>query len=705
MLKVKKIMESVIPYSSQVSEDDIRLFQASCDDGSMYYESEYRSDSLYCLRCNAKDETSIRGTIRCARCGNIRIRQKKYSPEYRYIRNVEMIDGFIIIKDSVIRCQETMNGLSTCAYDVACVVIQDNEIGAFENNLVRGYEETGERKWSRVKKPAPRYRGSRKNFACRIGSDAIYENDTFQIVSGSVYEASLQDMFNMIRQSSVQVEEKTTVCPEFDSDLVEYNTDDAVKLHAFMYRMENLPNSGQMSRYHGWCTSCGKYGQRLSARSMSGGTCPHCGEYTANMTNPTLHLNYFVTPQEYEDGTMVLRVDEANYQAQFIGEQICGVDPQFRFELNVLRTFYIYVMMTGKALFFNDKMEPIDKTGIPSKNGRVSVAQKCICSADQMHIMKNNKAMKRTGFLEYTENHGAMDLRYFDLLQKIPTLEMLAKMGMTALVYSMIYADDKDIPAYMKKEDQGNGIKRLTKPQMQNLIKSHCNLSKFVSYMQVAKKDPEALYDDFDWVSSMSHSRHILDILRVQIPGMTVKKIREYLEHVDEAQCCPVSESAQLWADYVRMLRDLNCDLTDKHLVFPNSLKREHDKAARKITQVKDEKLNAVFKERAAQNDRYAWENEEFKVLIPHDISELYEEGRKLSHCVGTYGRVVAEGHSVVAFIRRASAVDIPLCTIEIRQNAIVQARGMSNRPAENIPRMKTFIKEWASKKGLQYAA
>lgn len=219
------------------------------------------------------------------------------------------------------------------------------------------------------------------------------------------------------------------------------------------------------------------------------------------------------------------------------------------------------------------------------------------------------------------------------------------------------------------------------------------------------KKDGEALFADFQWLASGSHFRHVLDILRVKIPNMTVKKIREYLEHVDEAQCCRVGESAQLWADYLRMLRDLECDLTDKQLIYPNSLKREHDKAARKITQVKDEKLNQVFRERAEKNDKYAWENENFKVLIPHDISELYEEGRKLSHCVGTYGKVVAEGKSVVAFIRKASDVNTPLCTIEIRQNTIVQARGMSNRPAENIPNMRTFIKAWAKNKGLQYAA
>ena len=93
------------------------------------------------------------------------------------------------------------------------------------------------------------------------------------------------------------------------------------------------------------------------------------------------------------------------------------------------------------------------------------------------------------------------------------------------------------------------------------------------------------------------------------------------------------------------------------------------------------------------------------KVLIPHDISELYEEGRKLGHCVGTYGKMVAEGRSVIAFVRRAKDADTPLCTIEIRQDAIVQAKGMSNRPAEKIPRMKTFLKAWAAHKGLQYAA
>ena len=49
MLKVKKIMESVIPNTSSVSEDDKRVFKTKKDDGAMYYESSRNTDVLFTL--------------------------------------------------------------------------------------------------------------------------------------------------------------------------------------------------------------------------------------------------------------------------------------------------------------------------------------------------------------------------------------------------------------------------------------------------------------------------------------------------------------------------------------------------------------------------------------------------------------------------------------------------------------------------------
>lgn len=108
------------------------------------------------------------------------------------------------------------------------------------------------------------------------------------------------------------------------------------------------------------------------------------------------------------------------------------------------------------------------------------------------------------------------------------------------------------------------------------------------------------------------------------------------------------------------------------------------------------------FRERASQNEWYVWENKDFKILVPHEVTELYEEGRKLHHCVGSYGRMVADGECSIAFIRKKDAENIPLCTVEIRKKQIVQARGMSNRPAYSIPKVKGFMEKWAAECGLQ---
>ena len=117
--------------------------------------------------------------------------------------------------------------------------------------------------------------------------------------------------------------------------------------------------------------------------------------------------------------------------------------------------------------------------------------------------------------------------------------------------------------------------------------------------------------------------------------------------------------------------------------------------------QVRDEKLAKEFKERSEKNKWCEWENDEFKVIVPSEITELYEEGRKLHHCVGTYGSAVANGNCVVSFIRRKADIETPLCTVEIIGKQIVQARGLSNRAATGIPKVKNFMEKWAKERGL----
>jgi len=153
MLKVKKIMESVIPKTAVISEEEKIVVKTLADDGAVYYESAYNAETFHCLRCGENFELSGEGTIQCPKCGNRKIRQRNYSYDCSYIRFVELIDGFLVIKDSAVKADETMTGIDAYSYDIACVVVQpDGEVGAF-NNCRQGYDERGIRIWTRVKRP------------------------------------------------------------------------------------------------------------------------------------------------------------------------------------------------------------------------------------------------------------------------------------------------------------------------------------------------------------------------------------------------------------------------------------------------------------------------------------------------------------------------------------------------------------------------
>lgn len=411
-----------------------------------------------------------------------------------------------------------------------------------------------------------------------------------------------------------------------------------------------------------------------------------------------------LTPQEFEDGTLLLRVDEAYCNARAKEPLLIGKSCEVYKETTVGQTAYLYITLDGQAHWYNKDRNPISQFKMMLHRYKIE-KDIFVCSDEQKAVILQNKAVKRTGFVEYVQRNNILNLDYFNAMQKTPYLEIFSKMGFDSLIEDIIYTSTEEIPAFLKKKSSSSLFKKLGKLQVQELLECGCSLKQFENYMQIVKLDSNAMFRDVEWISSRSHIRHISRILRLGIPNMTVKKIREYLEQVDDAQCCPPHESAQLWADYLQMLKILECDLSDRTVIYPNSLKREHDKASRKASQVQDERMAKKFRERAEDNEWCIWENDIFKVVVPHEVTELYEEGRKLHHCVGSYGRMVSDGKCVVAFIRRKGEEDIPLCTVEICKKEIVQARGMCNKSADQMPKVRSFIKQWAKEKGLTYEA
>lgn len=96
---------------------------------------------------------------------------------------------------------------------------------------------------------------------------------------------------------------------------------------------------------------------------------------------------------------------------------------------------------------------------------------------------------------------------------------------------------------------------------------------------------------------------------------------------------------------------------------------------------------------------RYEYENEKYQMIVPKDISDLLREAAKQHNCLYKYIWSVAAGNIVILFMKDKAAPSKSLVTVEVKENAVVQAyRAFNKLPNEQEQR---FIEEFAKKKKL----
>lgn len=151
--------------------------------------------------------------------------------------------------------------------------------------------------------------------------------------------------------------------------------------------------------------------------------------------------------------------------------------------------------------------------------------------------------------------------------------------------------------------------------------------------------------------------------------------------------------------DYLHACMELHIDITES-VLFPKDFQTAHDLRTRQL-QAKREKLKEAEKKQFSdQCDKFRGfetKSATLMIVLPHDAEELVAEGEALNHCVGRmgYDRKVAEGISLIAFVRSTAEPDKPLYTIEysLKNHKLVQEHGFSNAP---LPaEASAFVKAW----------
>ena len=151
------------------------------------------------------------------------------------------------------------------------------------------------------------------------------------------------------------------------------------------------------------------------------------------------------------------------------------------------------------------------------------------------------------------------------------------------------------------------------------------------------------------------------------------------------------------YKDYLIVLRELGLDMNDTKNLYPLDWQYWHDMRMHqyatekaKINRAKKAALTRKIKEKAKEYAALLMQGEDFHILLANSKKELVKEGEYLNHCVGRmdYDKRIIEGRSLVCFVRRANAIDIPFVTIEysLSKNQVVQcyAKG-DTKPSEDV--------------------
>lgn len=142
------------------------------------------------------------------------------------------------------------------------------------------------------------------------------------------------------------------------------------------------------------------------------------------------------------------------------------------------------------------------------------------------------------------------------------------------------------------------------------------------------------------------------------------------------------------YMDYLEVAQYIGYDLiNDRSVRLPHNFWAAHDRAVEArcliIEEREREKQRAYqqsFDKLKKERRRLEFVYGEYTIIQPQKLSDIIDEGKTLSHCVGGYAQRHAEGKLSIMFLRKISAPDKPYYTIEVNKAfQIVQCRGYKN--------------------------
>ena len=286
---------------------------------------------------------------------------------------------------------------------------------------------------------------------------------------------------------------------------------------------------------------------------------------------------------------------------------------------------------------------------------------------------------------------------------KRPKIEHLIKMKLYRLVSGIIYGgySYSALQAINFNGENMRAILGIDRPYFPLLRELNPSIDQLHLIRQLLQADHKPSTEQIKWFIASKISN--ADAAKELLAHMSVHKLQRYVEQ----QFAPEDEAALKRVDYYKMntlitdyhdylcmCKELQYDVKNSFILFPRELKAAHDSVAKTL---KDKRTAEQEKAIAGSFDewqkRYQYQSKELMMIPPHSAKEIVDEGAALHHCVRLYVKNVAEKKSVILFVRSVDEPDKSLCTVEVKDGQVTQARGFDN--AEPPAQITAFIEQW----------
>ena len=205
----------------------------------------------------------------------------------------------------------------------------------------------------------------------------------------------------------------------------------------------------------------------------------------------------------------------------------------------------------------------------------------------------------------------------------------------------------------------------------------------------------ETIQQSYDRAMSVKNLDLINQILAQKHAGKQIfdwETLFNYLNRLDKYEAISNDEALLLLKDYLNMCRMLGM----KPRTDGDSLKREHDVAARLCRNMRNEKLAAEMLPACKELEKYNYNEGVYFVRAIENFEDLLSEATQQHSCLVSYGQDIAKRKSKIFVLREVARPDRSLITIELSSDrrSIRQALTAYNKPIRNKSQHE-FLHRW----------